>query len=223
MENTTKVLISESIDGLAFLNFMAKIQFLLHEKINEPSKNHNMKMMVNGEFEEINEFGVIYKGAGGKMATGIIAFNQVEQLDSFYIPIKMNCVITVTLEISDIDWGYKLKDYEYEKGCDDFLLKFNCIDKDNDIEYSELVVATRKIAISHKKYIQSEEWNIKRKAKLKDAGYKCQLCSANETELHVHHNNYENLGNEEMTDLIVLCKECHSKFHDKLEIIEENN
>lgn len=69
--------------------------------------------------------------------------------------------------------------------------------------------------INYHEYIKSEQWNIKRKERLRLDNYKCKLCSATNTELHVHHNSYENLGNEPMQDLITLCKECHSKFHSK--------
>lgn len=85
-------------------------------------------------------------------------------------------------------------------------------------EFTEHIILRQvpKVSINHKEYIKSEEWDIKRKTKLKEANYKCQLCAENQTELHVHHNNYDNLGYEDMSDLIVLCKDCHSKFHDKL-------
>lgn len=49
-------------------------------------------------------------------------------------------------------------------------------------------------------------------------GFKCQLCGSG-LNLAVHHRTYENHGYEHCynvmnTDLIVLCKNCHSKFHD---------
>lgn len=64
-------------------------------------------------------------------------------------------------------------------------------------------------------YLQTEEWKAKRKAALKRAWYRCELCNASKTELHVHHKTYENRGNEPLSDLIVLCRDCHAKFHDK--------
>ena len=42
---------------------------------------------------------------------------------------------------------------------------------------------------------------------------KCQLCGARRYKLQVHHNTYENLGNEPRKDLIVLCSGCHDLFH----------
>lgn len=63
-------------------------------------------------------------------------------------------------------------------------------------------------------YLKTAEWQNFRKAVLKRAHYKCQLCNAG-GELHVHHNNYDNRGNELYSDVIVLCKDCHTKFHGK--------
>lgn len=67
----------------------------------------------------------------------------------------------------------------------------------------------------YKDYLKSCEWQSKRKTALKDADYKCQLCGVADTEMHVHHKNYDRRGEELPEDLIVLCKNCHAKHHDK--------
>jgi len=72
--------------------------------------------------------------------------------------------------------------------------------------------------MSYKEYLETDHWREKRKSALYRAKFKCQLCSSKEN-LHVHHNTYENRGNEKNEDLIVLCKECHERHHGKL--IEE--
>lgn len=64
-------------------------------------------------------------------------------------------------------------------------------------------------------YLKTHHWKQTRVNKLRDSDFKCQLCGVREEELHVHHNNYDNLFFEESSDLIVLCKDCHSKFHNK--------
>lgn len=69
----------------------------------------------------------------------------------------------------------------------------------------------------YKEYLQTGEWQSKRKAALKDADHKCQLCSVGDTELHVHHKNYDRRGEELPEDLMVLCKNCHAKHHDKVD------
>ena len=67
----------------------------------------------------------------------------------------------------------------------------------------------------YREYLQTDHWKEIRMAMLKRAKFSCQLCSA-KGELHVHHRSYENRGQEIYGDLIVLCANCHSKFHDKL-------
>ena len=68
---------------------------------------------------------------------------------------------------------------------------------------------------SYETYLQSPEWDRKRKAALKRAEYHCQLCNGQE-KLNVHHRTYDRLGHERSADLIVLCENCHAQFHGKL-------
>jgi hypothetical protein len=63
-------------------------------------------------------------------------------------------------------------------------------------------------------YLLSEQWVRLRDTKIKDVGNSCQLCSRREG-LQVHHRTYDNVFNEKLDDLIVLCKHCHKKFHNK--------
>jgi hypothetical protein len=67
--------------------------------------------------------------------------------------------------------------------------------------------------IDYKKYIGSQKWKAKRDKKLEQAGYRCEKCGVSKysKKLEVHHLNYGNLGNEKLSELIVLCKECHEK------------
>ena len=67
----------------------------------------------------------------------------------------------------------------------------------------------------YKEYLQSPQWKSLTAKKRKEAGNKCQLCNDGEVTLHVHHRTYENIYKESMEDLIVLCENCHKKFHDK--------
>jgi len=67
----------------------------------------------------------------------------------------------------------------------------------------------------YQKYLNSKEWKKKRKETIEAAGGKCQLCNSDHR-LHVHHRTYDNVRNEQPGDLIVLCSNCHAKFHDKL-------
>jgi len=81
-------------------------------------------------------------------------------------------------------------------------------------EYADRIATLKQMP--YQQYLQTEHWQSTRKQMLKRARFSCQLCSA-KGELHVHHRTYANRGNEQYGDLIVLCANCHAKFHDKLE------
>jgi 5-methylcytosine-specific restriction endonuclease McrA len=69
--------------------------------------------------------------------------------------------------------------------------------------------------LSYADYLKTDWWMALRTKAYKKAGYRCQLCN-NRNNIAVHHRTYERLGNEDLDDLIVLCKECHGKFHEVL-------
>lgn len=66
----------------------------------------------------------------------------------------------------------------------------------------------------HKRVLKGSHWKSLKLQAIHRAGNRCQLCNA-KGRLHVHHRTYENIGNESLNDLIVLCNDCHEKFHDK--------
>lgn len=69
--------------------------------------------------------------------------------------------------------------------------------------------------LPYSEYLQTEHWKKLRLEPLRRSGFRCSLCYTN-AKLHVHHRTYERLGREYLSDLIALCEDCHSKFHDKL-------
>lgn len=66
--------------------------------------------------------------------------------------------------------------------------------------------------VSYKQYMESSAWKEKRKAKLREADYKCERCGSAKN-LTVHHLTYAHLRNEPLDDLIVLCWNCHNQIH----------
>lgn len=68
--------------------------------------------------------------------------------------------------------------------------------------------------MKYKEYINSSKWKLKRKLLFEKIGYECEQCGY-VYNLHVHHKTYDNLGNEPLEDLQVLCKQCHLSKHDK--------
>lgn len=73
----------------------------------------------------------------------------------------------------------------------------------------------------YENYLQSDIWDAKRNELFDERGRICQRCmSVNQIE--VHHITYNNLGNEPLEDLLVLCTPCHLAEHKRLNRLSEN-
>lgn len=68
-------------------------------------------------------------------------------------------------------------------------------------------------AMPYREYLQSEWWSFIRSRRLRQAGFRCQICNEGGCVLDVHHRTYERVGAERLSDLTVLCRECHTLFH----------
>ena len=63
-------------------------------------------------------------------------------------------------------------------------------------------------------YRKQPEWRVRRVQALTRARYRCQMGASHDATLDVHHNTYQNYGDERPEDLIVLCRPCHQRLHD---------
>jgi len=79
-----------------------------------------------------------------------------------------------------------------------------------------LIAASDLATMPYGAYLQSAHWQSIRRDAQTRAKNRCQLCNSRKKPLHTHHNSYERRGYENPDDLIVLCANCHAKFHDKL-------
>jgi hypothetical protein len=68
----------------------------------------------------------------------------------------------------------------------------------------------------YKDYLQSDEWQKKRQQLFAERGKVCERCQSI-TNIQVHHKTYENIFNEKLSDLEVLCKICHENHHKRKE------
>ena len=66
--------------------------------------------------------------------------------------------------------------------------------------------------MSYKDYLKSEDWKTKRATKMARKA-RCGICGSTE-QLDVHHLNYRNLVDVEMSDLRRMCRRCHFLAHD---------
>lgn len=64
-------------------------------------------------------------------------------------------------------------------------------------------------------YLKSPEWKTLKSEVLNRDNYTCQSCNTNGIPLEVHHITYQNFGNENLSDLVSLCRNCHQSIHDK--------
>lgn len=79
-------------------------------------------------------------------------------------------------------------------------------------------------AMPYREYLETEHWRKVRAAMLVATNAMCQVddcigadtywTEGNESDVHVHHMSYKNLGHERLTDLALLCKEHHKHLHD---------
>lgn len=68
----------------------------------------------------------------------------------------------------------------------------------------------------YEKYLSSKKWKEIREKIAKNKNYTCEKCQKKIYKgFHIHHLNYNNLGNEKDSDLIFLCKNCHEKIHNR--------
>ena len=100
---------------------------------------------------------------------------------------------------------------QYKKEVKEIITTDIEISKLDDIEES---LIHQYNSIPYKQYLTTSHWTRFKQATLLSANYSCKLCNRKD-DLNVHHNNYDNRGCETFNDVIVLCRSCHSKFHDK--------
>lgn len=68
---------------------------------------------------------------------------------------------------------------------------------------------------SYGEYLASDVWKSKRDDAITMAGGTCQLCGERPESIDVHHNTYSTRWGEEGQEcLTVLCRGCHSMFHE---------
>lgn len=66
--------------------------------------------------------------------------------------------------------------------------------------------------IKYEQYLLSDQWKHKSLLCKERFNYRCAICNS-KTGLHVHHRTYENVFDEKIEDLTLLCMDCHKLFH----------
>lgn len=66
--------------------------------------------------------------------------------------------------------------------------------------------------IEYEERFKRSDWQMLRRRKLREQPF-CAMCGKDDETLDVHHNNYKRFGRERMSDLVVICRECHELHH----------
>lgn len=88
----------------------------------------------------------------------------------------------------------------------------------SDVDYNKVTDYIK--AMPYQDFLQTLYWETISSYKKYKENYQCAICGGNKN-LATHHRTYKRHGKEHIhqvikEDLIVLCKDCHSKFHDKI-------
>jgi transcription elongation factor Elf1 len=124
------------------------------------------------------------------------------------------------IKISEIDTKEELSIFSCNMVCNnkhEFVFALIPYPEYDEVRSYVIFVTDKYKKIKYKEYIASPEWK-ERVLQLKEkCGWRCQLCNKPGTKrtLHAHHRTYDNLGCELEGDIIILCSECHAKFHNK--------
>lgn len=87
---------------------------------------------------------------------------------------------------------------------------------DNYMHYAdEDKIAEEIKELDYRDFLQTPYWKAISNEKKRKSNFRCELCN-NKGLLNVHHKTYERHGYEfyNLKDLIVLCDDCHKKFHE---------
>ena len=84
-------------------------------------------------------------------------------------------------------------------------------EKDHIITEAEMQEVMNQM--THKEYMRSKMWQRKREKFINlKKNPCCEVCGSKEAN-QVHHRTYQRLLVEKMSDLVLLCRECHHEFH----------
>jgi hypothetical protein len=65
----------------------------------------------------------------------------------------------------------------------------------------------------HAQYICSPEWTARKNKYYETHRRECRSCGSWEKEIHLHHKTYKRIYNEDDSDLMPLCLDCHASLH----------
>lgn len=68
--------------------------------------------------------------------------------------------------------------------------------------------------VAYAAYLKSEHWRLFKLRILALRGAACEICRST-NDIQLHHLTYERRGAELDSDVVLACKDCHARYHDK--------
>jgi len=67
----------------------------------------------------------------------------------------------------------------------------------------------------YEEYLKSDYWHEVREVMACRNAYRCEMCDKQIKlcDANIHHTSYKHLGDENLDELVFLCRDCHEKVH----------
>lgn len=113
--------------------------------------------------------------------------------------------------------AYNIEEYKSRKyeNVDKFK---NCFKKREPKSLDEILVEEDRQNLTYNQYLKTYYWKCFREQAIEHYENKCSWCGASgdETSMSVHHIRYGVWFDEDINNVVLLCRDCHSKAHGKV-------
>jgi 5-methylcytosine-specific restriction endonuclease McrA len=107
-----------------------------------------------------------------------------------------------------------LRSHHYRKQLEQMSFRYRLYD-DELIDTDNVEILSRIPLLNKVTYLASRQWKDLRIQVLKRDNFQCRKCQVANVPFEIHHITYIRLGNEELSDLVTLCRSCHQQVHNK--------
>jgi hypothetical protein len=92
---------------------------------------------------------------------------------------------------------------------------------DKTFTFKNIECSTGEIAKDYESYLLTKHWMQLRKTIYNKRNHKCDRCKKEIVHFQLHHITYKRIGKERMSDIRLLCFDCHELIHLKKDIKRE--
>jgi 5-methylcytosine-specific restriction endonuclease McrA len=110
-----------------------------------------------------------------------------------------------------------IRKLRFERGAAGMALKMPS--QMTSVQANTLIQELKKLPVktSYIEYLESANWKKLREKVLERDGHRCAKCGKPDR-LQAHHRTYDRVREENLDDLITLCRTCHAAVHGKIQV-----